>query len=238
MSAISKFLKDLREPLDIPLQLVAAEMDTSGKRIKYLNPDLCSDKITAEKFNKFVQAVESGELGTEISSIDDNTVLYEFDSEAVVIHSTLGVKWILFDSAVTVKVESALIAICQYGVLSYCNTDDAHRDGMGVFLVTAIKLFNEIKLNTIIMRQFQFTKGEIQVMVKVDLIDAQAQLFTIMEIRGGKGNEFETIFPWHQGSVLLRSDLVGWFDNYSAACPLCPTHKRRCWSARAPDRLT
>ena len=112
MSAISKFLKDLREPLDIPLQLVAAEMDTSGKRIKYLNPDLCSDKITAEKFNKFVQAVESGELGTEISSIDDNTVLYEFDSEAVVIHSTLGVKWILFDSAVTVKVESALIAIC------------------------------------------------------------------------------------------------------------------------------
>ena len=112
MSAISKFLKDLREPLDISLQLVAAEMDTSGKRIKYLNPDLCSDKITCEKFNKFIQAVENGELGTEISSIDDNTVLYEFDSEAVVIHSVLGVKWLLFDSAVTVKVESALIAIC------------------------------------------------------------------------------------------------------------------------------
>lgn len=72
-------------------------------------------------------------------------------------------------------------------------------------------------LNPIIMRQFQFTKGEIQVTVKVDLIDAQAQLFTIMQICGGKGNEFETIFPWRQGSVLLRSDLVGWFDNYSAA---------------------
>lgn len=112
MSAISKFLKDLREPLDIPLQLVAAEMDTSAKRIKYLNPDLCSDKVTNERFNKFVQSIEIGESGTEICSIDDNTVLYEFEEEAIVIHSTLGFKWVLFDSAVTVKVESALIAIC------------------------------------------------------------------------------------------------------------------------------
>lgn len=112
MAAISKFLKDLREPLDIPLQLVAAEMDTSGKRIKYLNSELCSDKINNEKFNKLIQSIESGETATEISSIDDNTVLYEFDSEAIVIHSVLGAKWLLFDSAVTVKVESALIAIC------------------------------------------------------------------------------------------------------------------------------
>lgn len=111
MAAISKFLKDLREPLDIPLQLVAAEMDTSGKRIKYLNPDLCSDKINSERYTKLIASIESGELGTEISSIDDNTVLYEFDEEAVVIHSVLGVKWLLFDSMVTKKVENALIAI-------------------------------------------------------------------------------------------------------------------------------
>ena len=111
MAAISKFLKDLREPLDIPLQLVAAEMDTSGKRIKYLNPDLCSDKINSERYSKLIAGIESGELGTEISSIDDNTVLYEFDEEAVVIHSVLGVKWLLFDSLVTQKVENALISI-------------------------------------------------------------------------------------------------------------------------------
>lgn len=112
MAAISKFLKDLREPLDIPLQLVAAEMDTSAKRIKYLNPDVCNDTINNERFNKLIRAIESGEMGTEISSIDDNTVLYEFDDEAVVIHSVLGVKWLLFDSAITVKVENALISIC------------------------------------------------------------------------------------------------------------------------------
>lgn len=67
------------------------------------------------------------------------------------------------------------------------------------------------------MRQFQFTKGDLQVFVKCDIIDPKTQLFTIMEIRGGKGNEFETIFPWHQGSVVGRTALLNWFGDYSAA---------------------
>lgn len=112
MSAISKFLKDLPTPLDIPLQLVAVEMDTSAKRIKYLNPEVCSDKITCERFEKLIAVVESGERGAEISSIDDNTVLYEFDQEAVVIHNELGSKWLLFDSVITAKIENALMSIC------------------------------------------------------------------------------------------------------------------------------
>lgn len=67
------------------------------------------------------------------------------------------------------------------------------------------------------MKQFQFTKGAVQVLVKVDLIDPDAQLFTIMDILGMRGTEFQTIFPWHKGSVLHRQDLVVWFSNYSAA---------------------
>lgn len=67
------------------------------------------------------------------------------------------------------------------------------------------------------MRQFQFTKGGIQVFVKCDIIDPETQLFTIMEIRGGKGNEFESIFPWHQGSTLFLGELKQWFAKYSAA---------------------
>ena len=106
---ISRFLKDLREPLDMPLQLVATEMDTSGKRIKYLNADICSDGITSDKFVKLIQGIESGEIGVEISSIDDNTVLYEFEQEAVVIHTVIGEKWLLFDSAITSKVENTLL---------------------------------------------------------------------------------------------------------------------------------
>lgn len=111
MSAISKFLKDLPTPLDIPLQLVATEMDTSGKRIKYLNPDTCSDMILSSKFEQLIRGIEDGSLATEITSIDDNTALYEFESESIVVHTQLGVKWLLFDSAITVKVESVLTTI-------------------------------------------------------------------------------------------------------------------------------
>lgn len=67
------------------------------------------------------------------------------------------------------------------------------------------------------MRTFQFTKGNIQVVVKCDLIDPQAEHMTIMEIRGAKGTEFETIFPWHVGSTLYYPELTVWFGNYSAA---------------------
>lgn len=66
------------------------------------------------------------------------------------------------------------------------------------------------------MRTFQFTKGNIQIVVKCDLIDPQAEHMTIMEIRGAKGTEFETIFPWHVGSTLYRPELVAWFGNYAA----------------------
>lgn len=67
------------------------------------------------------------------------------------------------------------------------------------------------------MRTFQFTKGGLQVAVKCDLIDPKAEHMTIMEIRGAKGTEFETIFPWHVGSTLFRPQLIAWFGNYAAA---------------------
>ena len=67
------------------------------------------------------------------------------------------------------------------------------------------------------MRQYQFVKGAVDVLVKCDLIDPKAEHMTIMEIRGAKGTEFETIFPWAQGSTLFRSQLVAWFGNYAAA---------------------
>ncbi len=67
------------------------------------------------------------------------------------------------------------------------------------------------------MRTFQFTKGGLQVVVKCDLIDPKAEHMTIMEIRGAKGTEFETIFPWYVGSTLYRPQLIAWFGNYAAA---------------------
>ena len=73
---ISKKLRDIKEPLDIDLQLMAAEMDTSVNRIKYLSNQIMSYAISLECFNKLIRDIESGE-GIEVTSFNDNTVLCE-----------------------------------------------------------------------------------------------------------------------------------------------------------------
>ena len=104
---ISKRLRDLKEPLDIDLQLMAAEMDTSVNRIKYLSNQIMSDAISLECFNNLIRDIESGE-GIEVTSFNDNTVLYEYLDEAVVVYIFLTDKYILFDSMITAKIENRL----------------------------------------------------------------------------------------------------------------------------------
>lgn len=104
---ISQKVKDMKEPLDIDLQLLASELDTSVKTMKYLSKDLTTDAIATDAFEALVNDIESGD-GEEVTSIDDNTILYEFLDEAVVVHTVLGVKYVLFDSLVTQKIESRM----------------------------------------------------------------------------------------------------------------------------------
>lgn len=109
---ISQKVKDMKEPLDIDLQLLASELDTSVKTMKYLSKDLttdaiATDAIATDAFEALVNDIESGD-GEEVTSIDDNTILYEFLDEAVVVHTVLGVKYVLFDSLVTQKIESRM----------------------------------------------------------------------------------------------------------------------------------
>lgn len=104
---ISKKVAKMREPLDIDLQLLAMELDTSAAYLKYLSEDLVTDAISNDAFKKLVEDIEKGE-GVEISSIDDNTVIYEYLDEAVVVHTVLGTKYVLFDSMVTQKIESKM----------------------------------------------------------------------------------------------------------------------------------
>lgn len=101
---ISKRLRDLKEPLDIDLQLMAAEMDTSVNRIKYLSNQIMSDAISLECFNNLIRDIESE--GIEVTSFNDNTVLYEYLDEAVVVYTFLTDKYILFDSMITAKIEN------------------------------------------------------------------------------------------------------------------------------------
>lgn len=104
---ISKKIKYLKEPLDIDLQLMATELDTSANNLKYLSAEQMTDAIALDAFNKLVDDITRGD-GIEITSFDDNTILYEYLDEAIVIHEVFGVKYILFDSMVTQKIESKL----------------------------------------------------------------------------------------------------------------------------------
>lgn len=104
---ISKKIKELKEPLEVDLQLMASELDTSVKNMKYLSKDIMTDAVSLDAFDSLVEDIERGE-GIEITTFDDNTVLYEYLDEAIVIHNVLGVRYILFDSMVTQKMESRL----------------------------------------------------------------------------------------------------------------------------------
>lgn len=104
---ISKKITTLKEPLEIDLQLMAAELDTSVKNMKFISKTILEDAIMLDAFDKLCYDIENGE-GSEVTSFDDNTVLFEYLDEAIVIHTILGLKYILFDSLVTSKIESRM----------------------------------------------------------------------------------------------------------------------------------
>mgnify|MGYP003604473260 FL=1 len=104
---ISQKLNKLSEPLDIDYQLMASELDTSIKDMKYLSKDMMQDAISSDAFDALINDIENIE-GVEITSFNDNTVLYEYLDEAVVVHTNLSNKVILFDSMLTQKIENRM----------------------------------------------------------------------------------------------------------------------------------
>lgn len=104
---ISKKITTLKEPLEIDLQLMATELDTSVKNMKFISKTILEDAIMLDAFDKLCYDIENGE-GSEVTSFDDNTVLFEYLDEAIVVHTILGLKYILFDSLVTSKIESRM----------------------------------------------------------------------------------------------------------------------------------
>ena len=104
---ISQKLNKLSEPLDIDYQLMASELDTSIKDMKYLSKDMMQDAISSDAFDALINDIENIE-GVEITSFDDNTVLYEYLDEAIVVHTNLNNKVILFDFMLTQKIENRM----------------------------------------------------------------------------------------------------------------------------------
>ena len=105
---ISKKLRDLKEPLDINFQLMASELDTSVKNMKFISRSIITDAIMIDKVEQLITDIEQN--GVEVTSFNDNTVLYEYLGEAVVIHSVLGDKFIIFDSSIVPTIESKLVS--------------------------------------------------------------------------------------------------------------------------------
>lgn len=104
---ISQKLNKLSEPLDIDYQLMASELDTSIKDMKYLSKDMMQDAISLDAFDALINDIENIE-GVEITSFDDNTVLYEYLDEAIVVYTNLSNKVILFDFMLTQKIENRM----------------------------------------------------------------------------------------------------------------------------------
>lgn len=106
MSIYSKKLTVMKEPLEIDLQLAAAEMDTSVPRMKYVSNTIMEDALTTESFQKLWNDIKVN--APEITSIDGNTTLVEYFDDAVILHENLESKYIIFDKSITQRVEEAI----------------------------------------------------------------------------------------------------------------------------------
>lgn len=102
---IAKNITDKKEPFEFDMQLIATELDTSAKHLKYVAKETLNDEYHL-KFDKLVTEIET--TCPEIESFDDNTVMFEYLEEAVIVHTVFGVKYVIFDSMITAKIEERL----------------------------------------------------------------------------------------------------------------------------------
>lgn len=103
---LAKVLSTKQEALDFDMQLMAMEMDTSANYLRYIAKADLEDAILIDCFDLMVKDIEQD--AAEIESFNDNTIMYEFNGEPIVIHTCLSEKYLIFDSMNTTKFESLL----------------------------------------------------------------------------------------------------------------------------------
>lgn len=103
---ISKKISELKQELDIDFQLLATELDISAKDLRYLSSTVMEHALQIDAFEKLYNDIKQN--GIEITSFNDNTVLFNYLFENVIIYNELGTKFIIFDNHVTMKIESKL----------------------------------------------------------------------------------------------------------------------------------
>lgn len=105
---IAKKLTSIRDTLDLDIQLLAMEMDYSAKDLRYISNEMITDGVLLEKFNKMTQEIADEVIAQEACTLDDNTIMYEFENESVVINRQLARVILIFDNLLTTTIEHRL----------------------------------------------------------------------------------------------------------------------------------
>lgn len=105
---IANKLTSIRDTLDLDIQLLAMEMDYSAKDLRYISNEMITDGVLLEKFNKMTQEIVDEVIAQEACTLDDNTIMYEFENESVVINRQLARVILIFDNLLTTTIEHRL----------------------------------------------------------------------------------------------------------------------------------
>jgi hypothetical protein len=90
----SQQLTKLKPELELDLQLVASELDCTASDLRYFHSEVMTSIEENAEFMALSEAIK--ETG-EVTSLDDNTVLYEFLDQPVLIHKDFVSEFIIFD---------------------------------------------------------------------------------------------------------------------------------------------
>lgn len=102
---ISKKIENLPQDLDVDFQLLATELDISAKDLRCLSSTFMEDTLQIEAFDKLCNDIANN---VEVMSFNDNTLLYDYYNDYVIIHDELGVKYLFFNRFIMSKIESQL----------------------------------------------------------------------------------------------------------------------------------
>lgn len=91
--------------IEFDLQQVANDFDVSVADMRYIDRNSCNDGITSEGFDRFVREIRSS---TAQTSYDDNTELYYWNGNPVIVCTQLYNQIIIFDKDIALRVDNAI----------------------------------------------------------------------------------------------------------------------------------
>lgn len=104
---ISKNISQLEDTVDMDMSVMAAELDTSPRHLKYIARNIILDSIMLDGFDRLTSEIKNS---MELISFDDNTVLHEWNAIPVILFEKLGERILLFEDVYAYRIEAKLIS--------------------------------------------------------------------------------------------------------------------------------